>query len=234
MQQEHYYFTLQRNQKALCSFVWVYMYVLTFGLAFLETAANPYALAMGPKETATQRLNLAQAFNPIGLIAGLFVAQQFVLKNLKSDDISDFSVLDEASKTLIRTTDLMVIRDPYVMLGLFIVAVFVIFLVSKMPQSKEEGDMPKIGETFAILAKNSKYVSGVVAQILYVGGQIMCWTYIYQYAEAIGVDSVTAGYHQMAAFVIFTIGRVLGTYLLRFFSSGKLRALIQGRQKGSR
>jgi MFS transporter, FHS family, L-fucose permease len=198
------------------------LYVLTFGLAFLETAANPYALAMGPKETATQRLNLAQAFNPIGLIAGLFVAQQFVLKNLKSDDISDFSVLDEASKTLIRTTDLMVIRDPYVMLGLFIVAVFVIFLVSKMPQSKEEGDMPKIGETFAILAKNSKYVSGVVAQILYVGGQIMCWTYIYQYAEAIGVDSVTAGYYQMAAFVIFTIGRVLGTYLLRFFSSGKL------------
>lgn len=198
------------------------LYVLTFGLAFLETAANPYALAMGPKETATQRLNLAQAFNPIGLIAGLFVAQQFVLKNLKSDDITDFSVLDEASKTLIRTTDLMVIRDPYVMLGLFIVAVFVIFLVSKMPQSKEEGDMPKIGETFAILAKNSKYVSGVVAQILYVGGQIMCWTYIYQYAEAIGVDSVTAGYYQMAAFVIFTIGRVLGTYLLRFFSSGKL------------
>jgi len=198
------------------------LYVLTFGLAFLETAANPYALAMGPKETATQRLNLAQAFNPIGLIAGLFVAQQFVLKNLKSDDITDFSVLDEASKTLIRTTDLMVIRDPYVMLGLFIVAIFVIFLVSKMPQSKEEGDMPKIGETFAILAKNSKYVSGVVAQILYVGGQIMCWTYIYQYAEAIGVDSVTAGYYQMAAFVIFTIGRVLGTYLLRFFSSGKL------------
>ena len=53
------------------------LYVLTFGLAFLETAANPYALAMGAKETATQRLNLAQAFNPVGLIAGLFVAQQF-------------------------------------------------------------------------------------------------------------------------------------------------------------
>jgi FHS family L-fucose permease-like MFS transporter len=95
------------------------LYVLTFGLAFLETAANPYALAMGAKETATQRLNLAQAFNPVGLIAGLFVAQQFVLKNLQSDDIVDFSALEEASKTLIRTTDLLVIRDPYVVLGLF-------------------------------------------------------------------------------------------------------------------
>jgi FHS family L-fucose permease-like MFS transporter len=198
------------------------LYVLTFGLAFLETAANPYALAMGPKETATQRLNLAQAFNPVGLIAGLFVAQQFVLKNLQSDDIVDFSALEEASKALIRTTDLLVIRDPYVALGLFITLVFVIFLVSKMPQSKAEGDMPKIGETFVALGKNSKYTSGVLAQVLYVGGQIMCWTYIYQYAEGIGMDSVTAGYYQMAAFVLFTVGRAIGTYLLRFISSGKL------------
>jgi len=198
------------------------LYVLTFGLAFLETAANPYALAMGAKETATQRLNLAQAFNPMGLIAGLLVAQQFVLKNLKSDDIVDFSVLEEASKTLIRTTDLLVIRDPYVVLGLVISVVFVIFLVSKMPQSKAEGKMPKIGETFAALGKNSKYTLGVLAQVLYVGGQIMCWTYIYQYAEAIGMDSVTAGYYQMAAFILFTVGRAIGTYLLRFISSGKL------------
>ena len=198
------------------------LYVLTFGLAFLETAANPYALAMGPKETATQRLNLAQSFNPVGLIAGLFVAQQFVLKNLQSDDIVDFSALEEASKALIRTTDLLVIRDPYVALGLFITVVFVIFLVSKMPQSKADGDMPNIGQTFAALGKNSKYTSGVLAQILYVGGQIMCWTYIYQYAEGIGMSSVTAGYYQMAAFVLFTIGRAIGTYLLRFISSGKL------------
>lgn len=198
------------------------LYILTFGLAFLETAANPYALAMGAKETATQRLNLAQAFNPVGLIAGLFVAQQFVLKNLQSDDIQDFSALDEASKILIKTSDLLVIRDPYVILGLVLIGVFVLFIVSKMPQSRDEGGMPKIGDTFAILAKNKKYVLGVIAQILYVGAQIMCWTYIYQYAEGIGMDSVTAGYYQMAAFIIFTIGRAVGTYLLRFMSSGKL------------
>ena len=198
------------------------LYILTFGLAFLETAANPYILAMGAKETATQRLNLAQAFNPVGLIAGLFVAQQFVLKNLQSDDITDFSALDEASKVLIKTSDLLVIRNPYVILGLVLIVVFVLFVVSKMPQSKDEGGMPSIRDTFATLAKNKKYVLGVLAQILYVGAQIMCWTYIYQYAEAIGMDSVTAGYYQMAAFVIFTIGRAVGTYMLRFMSSGKL------------
>ncbi len=198
------------------------LYILTFGLAFLETAANPYALAMGAKETATQRLNLAQAFNPVGLIAGLFVAQQFVLKNLQSDDITDFSALDEASKILIKTSDLLVIRDPYVILGLVLIGVFILFIASKMPQSKDEGGMPKIGDTFRTLAKNKKYVLGVLAQILYVGAQIMCWTYIYQYAEGIGMDSVTAGYYQMVAFVIFTIGRAVGTYMLRFMSSGKL------------
>ena len=198
------------------------LYVLTFGLAFLETAANPYALSMGPKETATQRLNLAQAFNPVGLMAGLFVAQQFVLKNLKSDDIVDFSALDVASKTLIKTSDLLVIRNPYVILGLVILGVFVLFVVSKMPQSKEEESMPKIRETFKALSKNKKYRLGVLSQILYVGGQIMCWTYIYQYAEGIGVDSVTAGYYQMVAFVLFTLGRAIGTYMLRFMSSGKL------------
>ncbi|MCL6296136.1 L-fucose:H+ symporter permease [Jejuia spongiicola] len=198
------------------------LYILTFGLAFLETAANPYILAMGAKETATQRLNLAQAFNPVGLIAGLIVAQQFVLKNLQSDDITDFSVLDEASKIAIKTSDLMVIRNPYVILGLVLIGIFVLFLVSKMPQSKEEGDMPSIGDTFAALGKNVKYVLGVLAQILYVGAQIMCWTYIYQYAEGIGVDSVTAGSYQLAAFGLFIVGRAVGTYMLRFISSGKL------------
>ena len=198
------------------------LYILTFGLAFLETAANPYALALGPKETATQRLNLAQAFNPVGLILGLLVAQQFVLKKLKSDDIADFSSLDEASKILIKTSDLLVIRDPYVILGLVLIGVFILFAIIKMPQSKDENAMPDISNTFSALAKDRNYVLGLLAQILYVGAQIMCWTYIYQYAEGIGMDSVSAGYYQIAAFVLFTVGRAIGTYLLRFMNSGKL------------
>lgn len=198
------------------------LYILTFGLAFLETAANPYALALGPKETATQRLNLAQAFNPVGLILGLLVAQQFVLKKLKSDDIADFSSLDEASKILIKTSDLLVIRDPYVILGLLLIGVFILFAIIKMPQTKGENTMPDISNTFSVLAKDRNYVLGLLAQILYVGAQIMCWTYIYQYAEGIGMNSVSAGYYQMVAFIHFTFGRAIGTYLLRFMNSGKL------------
>ena len=198
------------------------LYVLTFGLAFLETAANPYALAMGAKETATQRLNLAQAFNPLGLILGLFVAQQYVMKKLQSDDISDFSALDEVSKTLIKTADLMVIRDPYVILGLVIIGVFILFVFSKMPDSNDKSSSKNIGVIFKKLVKNSLYSQGVIAQIFYVGAQIMCWTYIYQYSEGIGIDNVTAGYYQMAAFILFVVGRAVATFLFRFFNPGKL------------
>ena len=198
------------------------LYVLTFGLAFLETAANPYILALGSKETAIQRLNLAQAFNPLGLIIGLIIAQQFIMKKLQSDDIVDFSLLDEASKVLIRTSDLLIIRDPYVILGLVIIIFFVLFLVIKMPNFKDPENMPSIFTTFSDLAKNKKYLLGVLAQFFNVGAMIMCWTYIYQYSEGIGIDSVSAGYFQMIAFALFAIGRWVATYLLRFTDPGKL------------
>ena len=198
------------------------LYILTFGLAFLETTANPYILAMGDPKTATQRLNLAQAFNPVGLLLGLLVAQQFVLQKLQSDDIENFGALEEAKKALIRTSDLMVIRDPYVILGLVILIVFVLIAVGKMPQTRGEGGIPSLGNTFQGLFKNRKYVMGVLAQMLYVGAQIMCWTYIYQYAEAIGIASGDAANYQFAAFILFMVGRAIGTYMLRFISPGKL------------
>ena len=198
------------------------LYILTFGLAFLETAANPYALAMGPKETATQRLNFAQSFNPLGLILGLFVAQQYVLKKLQSDDISDYNALDEISKNLIKTSDLMVIRDPYVILGLVILVVFVLFAVSKMPHSKDDDLNDSVRDIIKKLIMNNNYVRGVIAQAFCVGAQIMCWTYIYQYAENIKIDSVSAGYYQMVAFVIFFVGRAVGTYLLKYIKAGNL------------
>jgi FHS family L-fucose permease-like MFS transporter len=202
------------------------LYILTFGLAFLETTANPYILSMGSQETATQRLNLAQAFNPVGLILGLLVAQQFVLKRLQSDDIADFSILEEAQKSLIRTTDLLVIRNPYVILGLVVLGILVLLAIAKMPQGKADGGIPPLKITFQSLFANSKYRNGVLAQVFYVGAQIMCWTYIYQYAEAIGISSEIAANYQFAAFILFLVGRVIGTYMLRFFDSGRLLMLF--------
>lgn len=198
------------------------LYILTFGLAFLETTANPYILAMGSKVTATRRLNLAQAFNPVGLISGLLVAKFFVLDVLQSDDIENYAALAEAKKVLIKSADLMVIRNPYVILGLVVIAIFILIAVSKMPQAKDDSGKPKLKVVFSKLFKNKKYALGVVSLVLYMGIQIMCWTYIYQYAEAKAISGSVAATYQLGAFVLFTVGRAIGTYALKFISSGRL------------
>ncbi len=203
------------------------LYILTFGLAFLETTANPFILSMGAEETATQRLNLAQAFNPLGALSGLYVAQNFILGSLQSDDIdangqSIYDSLSETAKATMRTSDLMVIRNPYVILGIAIIIIFFIILIVKIPEAEEEDDGSSIASSIARIFKIAKFREGVIAQMFYVGAQIMCWTYIYQYAETLGIDNQSAVPYAMTALVIFLVGRWVCTYLMRFISGGKL------------
>lgn len=207
------------------------LYILTFGLAFLETTANPYILSMGPEATATQRLNLAQAFNPMGALAGLFVAKQFILNSLQSNETDAdgnliYSSLDEASKAIIRTNDLMIIRNPYVMLGLVVVGILVVIALVKMPENKDASNKVDFGPTMKRLFKNRNFVEGTFAQMFYVGAQIMVWTYIYQYAEAMGIDNASAVNYGYAALVVFLVGRWVCTFLLRYISSSKLLSLF--------
>lgn len=203
------------------------LYILTFGLAFLETTANPFILAMGAKETATQRLNLAQAFNPIGALAGLFVAQNFILGSLQSDDLDSsgnaiYDTLSETAKAGIRTADLLVIRNPYVILGLAIIGIFLLIFFVTMPETQDEDDGSTIGTSIARIFRRAKFRDGVIAQMFYVGAQIMCWTYIYQYAETLGIDNRSAVPYAMTALIVFLAGRWICTYLMRFLHSGKL------------
>ncbi len=203
------------------------LYILTFGLAFLETTANPYVLAMGAPETATQRLNLAQAFNPVGSITGLLIARSFILDALRSDDTTDsgdalYDTLSESAKATVRTGDLEVIRNPYVILGLVVLGFLVVIGLVKMPSDLVQEAPVKFSQSVKRLWSSPKFVGGVIAQVFYVGAQIMCWTYVYQYAEPLGIDNATAVYYGAGALVIFLIGRAIGTALLRYVNSGKL------------
>ena len=136
-----------------------------------------------------------------------------------------FNALDEASKTLIKTTDLMVIRDPYVILGLVVMAVFVLFLVSKMPNTKDEASNENVKETFKRLFKNKTYSKGVLAQILYVGAQIMCWTYIYQYAEGMGYGERNSWILSNGCFYFFYFWSCCGNRITTIY---KLRSPFDG------
>lgn len=208
-------------------FFLIALYILTFGLAFLETTANPYILSMGAEETATQRLNLAQAFNPMGALAGLFVAKEFILDALASnnknpDDSLIYDTLDSSSKAVVRSNDLMVIRNPYVLLGIFVIFMIVLILVVKMPENKEKSTKLDFIPSMKRLWTNPHFVEGVIAQMFYVGAQIMCWTYIYQYAEVLGIENADAVNYAYAALIVFLVGRWICTYLLKFIPAGKL------------
>lgn len=207
------------------------LYILTFGLAFLETTANPYILSMGPEQTATQRLNLAQAFNPMGALAGLFVAKQFILNSLQSnetdaDGMIIYSTLEESAKAVIRTNDLMVIRNPYVMLGLVVLGILILIALVKMPENKDNKGKIDFWPTMRRLFSKRNFVEGTLAQMFYVGAQIMVWTYIYQYAEALGIDNASAVNFGYAALIVFLLGRWVCTVLLRYISSSKLLSVF--------
>ncbi|TKG97254.1 L-fucose:H+ symporter permease [Puteibacter caeruleilacunae] len=203
------------------------LYILTFGLAFLETTANPYILSMGDEETATRRLNLAQSFNPLGSILGMVVASKFILAALESD-VRDaagelvFPTLSVAEKATIRTHDLAIIRDPYVALGFVVLVMFVIILVAKMPERKNADHNIRPAETFGRLFKNKKYYEGVIAQVFYVAAQIMCWTFIIQYAENLGITKATAQNYNIAAMALFITSRFISTALMKYFNPRRM------------
>ena len=95
------------------------------GLSFLETSCNPYILSMGTEETATRRLNLAQSFNPMGSLLGMYVAMQFIQAKLHPMCTEDRALLNDSEFQAIKESDLSVLIAPYLIIGLIIVAMFV-------------------------------------------------------------------------------------------------------------
>ncbi|MBS2214012.1 L-fucose:H+ symporter permease [Carboxylicivirga mesophila] len=211
-------------------FFLVSLYILTFGLAFLETTANPFILSLGSEETSTRRLNLAQSFNPMGSLLGMFVASRIVLAALESDKRNAageliFPTLDEASKAAIRASDLMIIRNPYVVLGVIVIAIMVVIASVRMPQSGHANHIHPM-QSFRRLVNNKVYREGVIAQVFYVAAQIMCWTFIIQYADNLGIDKATAQMYNIAAMSIFLGSRFISTFLMKYVNSRKLLMLF--------
>ncbi|PWJ37913.1 L-fucose:H+ symporter permease [Sediminitomix flava] len=214
-------------QFQIFGFFLVSLYILTFGLAFLETTANPLVLSLGAKETATRRLNLAQSFNPIGSLAGMFVAQQFILSALQSAEKNTsgdliYTTLDSAQKEIIKLNDLMVIRDPYVFIGIVVIIVGVVIAMVKIPEERTSDQSFSLGNTIVRLVKNKTYKEGVIAQVFYVGAQIMCWTFIIQYAENLGYTKAEAQSFNIIAMVLFLSSRFIATALMKYLKAAQL------------
>ena len=212
------------------------LYILTFGLAFLETTANPFILSLGDRETATRRLNMSQAFNPMGSLCGMSVASFVVLPQLISDRRDEagqilFFGLSEAEKADIRLHDLAVIRDPYVGIGIIVLLVLSVIAIYRMPktQSEEEkalGHTHSASVTLRNLWHNEIYREGVLSQMFYVAAQIMTWTFIIQYADNLGINKATAQMYNIVAMSLFLCSRFISTFLMKYVNSRLLLAIF--------
>ncbi|WP_298319515.1 L-fucose:H+ symporter permease [uncultured Aquimarina sp.] len=208
----------------------VSLWVITCGLAFLETTSNPLILSLGDKETSTQRLNLAQAFNPIGSLTGMIIAQLFVIDALRSDDYTTeaYNALTSEELAAVRENDLGIISIPYIGLGIFVLIILAIIFFTKIPVKAEDNKLG-LKESFNKLFANRNYLQGVVTQAFYVGAQIMCWTYIFQYVDNLNETydwELTATYYNVAAMISFLIGRWIGTALMKSINPSKLLMLF--------
>ena len=204
-------------------------FILTCGLSFLETSANPYILAMGDPATATRRLNLAQSFNPIGSLCGMFVAMNFIQARLNPMDSAARMNLSDAEFEAMKQADLGILIGPYVAIGVVILAIFLVILLAKMPRVKEDNS-GRAGDSVRRLLGIPRYREGVVAQFFYVGVQIMCWTFIIQYGTRLFMErgmseidaEVLSQRYNIAAMVLFCCSRFICTWLMKYFKPGKM------------
>ena len=211
-------------------------FILTCGLSFLETSANPCILLMGDRETATRRLNLAQSFNPIGSLAGMYVAMQFIQARLDARDTAQRALLDDAQFEALKQSDLGVLVQPYALLGLVLVLLLVVMLFVRIPavRESEDGHRGSLWPAVKRLWANKAYRNGVVAQFFYVGAQITCWTFIIQYgtrvfmAEGMSEQAaeVMSQRYNIAAMVLFCLMRFVNIYLMKYVKPGKLMAFF--------
>ncbi len=211
----------------------VSFYILTFGLAFLETTANPMILELGPAETATQRLNFSQAFNPIGALTGQVIARLYVVDRLETKISADSTaeLLSLEQKQQIIEHDLSIVSTPYVILGFVVLAIMILFIVVKIDDPARHVDKLDLKTTVKKLFSNKDYYEGVLAQFFYVACQIMVWTFIYQYVTNLNEsrpadDQLNATVYVVASTILFLVARWICTFLFRYISSAKLMLIF--------
>ena len=209
-------------------------FILTCGLSFLETSCNPYILSMGTEETATRRLNLAQSFNPMGALVGMFVAMNFIQARLNPLDTAGRAKLSDADFVAMRDSDLSVLIAPYLFIGIVIAVMFFVIYFVKMPKNSDKSDeinfLPTIKRIFSV----PLYREGVLAQFFYVGAQIMCWTFIIQYGTRLfmsqGMNEKSAEIlsqkYNIIAMAIFCCSRFICTYFLKYIKPGLLLTIL--------
>lgn len=204
-------------------------WVLAAGLSVLETNANPYVLSLGSPESATRRLNLAQAFNPLGSVVGVLLAGMLIMDRL--EPWKNPSAEAAGNAFVIPKTDqpetLAIVIFPYLVIAVVLGIVWLLILFTRMPKAAESDHKLHFLEISGRLLRNPNYVFAVVAQFFYVGAQITVWTYTNFYIPDqvawVTESEVLLNWH-IWALVSFGISRFVFTGLMTFFKDHNLLA----------
>jgi FHS family L-fucose permease-like MFS transporter len=200
------------------------LFVLASGLSILETSANPFVIAMGPEQSATQRLNLAQAFNPVGANIGVLLGAVVILPNITPEAEKASMTTEQLSRA--QENDLSLVLKPYtgIALALLVIWLFIAFRKIDLPDEHTHfGLEERRGGALGRLWRNHHYRYGVMAQFLNVGAQVCAWTFTIQYAQDVaGVPVANSGWYLQASLILFLIARFAMVYLLGIFRPARL------------
>ena len=203
------------------------LFVIATGLAFLETSANPLITVLGDPATAERRLNFAQAFNPLGSIAGVLLGRAFILSGVEPSP-EELAVLSQARLEQFRVDEASAVQGPYLFIAGVVLLWAILVSLCRFPEiattpSGQDRNMSTWQMTRTLLG-HKRYVLGVVAQFFYVGAQVGIWSYTIRYAqqEIPGLGEKSAALYLTWALVLFMVGRFAGTALMDRFAPARL------------
>ena len=202
------------------------LFIIGCGLATLETAANPYAAILGKPEAATQRLNLAASFNGLAAFVAPMVGTTFILSG-KSISETELNAMAEPDRVAYLLEEASSVKMPYLVLGLILLTVAVIFMFIKLPEIKGEDTEGESKEAslFSVL-RHRHLTFAVIAQFFYIGAQVCVTSFFIRMAQqGAGVDEKMAGYFLGIYGLLFMGGRFVGTFILRYTTAPRLLAI---------
>ena len=204
----------------------VSIFILAGGLSVLETTCNPFVLSLGDESTSVRRLNFAQAFNPLGSMAGLFLAKYVILAHLNPASLDDRLAMSTEALTAVRDAELFWVCVPYV--GLILIAFIIwMFFYRSTLSDRDAGDSMSVGEAIRRLLARPRYAFGVVSQFFYVGVQIAVWTWTIKYVMTNMnlIEAEAANYYIYSIF-LFIGCRWICTWLMKYIVPAKMMAVF--------
>lgn len=197
------------------------LFIIASGLAFLETAANPYITVLGDAEGATQRLNFAQSFNGLAATLAPLLGGMFILSGQKLDANAEAAMSPEQLNTYLNH-EASSVKIPFLIIGAVVLLVAVFIWRTPLPEIQEqEGEEEKTGS----ILKEKNLIRGVIAQFFYVGAQVCVSSFFIRFsAQVAGIAEKSAALYLSGALLGFMIGRFIGSFLMKFIAPSKLLA----------